>query len=113
MYALYKFIETIKIPIPILKINSIKKFECYHILWTSTSINLNKIDHIHELFKTNKKSLPYTCFSDKSDIFYIGPSFTRKTPWSSNVQQIINNANINEIKSQFSFYWYHFLNRYL
>ena len=28
------------------------------------------LDHIHELFKTNKKSLPYTCFSEKNDIFY-------------------------------------------
>ena len=33
MYSLYKFIETIKIPIPVFKINSIQKFECYHILW--------------------------------------------------------------------------------
>ena len=42
MYSLYKYIETIKIPIPVFKINSIQKFECYHILWKTNSINLDK-----------------------------------------------------------------------
>ena len=68
------------------------------ILWKDSSINLNNIGHIHNLFNTNKKILSYSNYSDDKDIFYIGPSFSRRTPWSSNVQEIIQNANINEIK---------------
>ena len=47
MYSLYKFVE--RFELPFFKIVNADKYDCYHILWKDSSINLNNTGHIHNL----------------------------------------------------------------